>query len=522
MKKLARYGLPTAGVLTALTLAALFAWPREPVDFEAALTVGRRPQIRPDYHDVVIPPNIAPLGFIVEEAGTDYRVRVRSAEDALLEVASRTAAIGFSQAAWRRLLSEQQSNGLWLDVCVRREDGRWTRFDPIAMRIAEAPVDRYLFYRLIKPIHILRRHINIFQRDLESYDESLALSNRSFEGGCINCHAFAPNHPDRMIVHSRGSEQTGAWSGMTVVRDGRITRVDTRQLVRDPESDRGRITKEMAAYTAWHPHGRLLAFSANKISQFFHAVGEVRDVFDSESDLAICDLDTNTVTTTPSISRPDRLETFPAWSPDGRYLYFCSAEPLPVDRYREIRYDLMRIEFDADTGRWGELEEVLRARETGLSITEPRISPDGRWVLFCMSDYGAFPVFQSSSDLYLLDLNTRDYRRLDINSEQAESWHCWSSNSRWIAFVSKRRDGMFARIYFSHVDEAGRAHKPFVLPQEDPSFYDRFIETYTVPELSRTPAPAGPRALSRAIRQPPPDDDARQDRDTSMESMGIQ
>ena len=153
-------------------------------------------------------------------------------------------------------------------------------------------------------------------------------------------------------------------------------------------------------------------------------------------------------------------------------------------------------------GDWGEVEPVLLAKDTGKSIAEPRISPDGRWLLFCMSDYGSFPAYQPSSDLYLLDLKTRQHHRLAVNSPRCESWHCWSGNSRWIAFASKRRDGVFARIYFSYVDESGRAHKPVLLPQEDPTFYDRFIKTYNVPELSGAPAPARGRTLTQVIRSP--------------------
>jgi hypothetical protein len=99
-----------------------------------------------------------------------------------------------------------------------------------------------------------------------------------------------------------------------------------------------------------------------------------------------------------------------------------------------------------------------------------------------------------------MDLKTRQYKRLDVNSPRCDSWHCWSSNSRWIAFASKRRDGVFARIYFSYVDEQGRVHKPVLLPQKDPTFYDRFIRTYNAPELARTPAPASGRAMARAVR----------------------
>ena len=521
MKPGRRTRVLAAGLLTVCALAAAVVLWREPLDFSAAVAAGRQPQVRPDYGDAVIPPNIAPLNFQVDEAAAEYRVRIRSEQGAAIEVASRTGKIVIPRAPWRNLLGANRGRKLYFDVAVRRHGHGWERFEPIQATIADAEIDRYLSYRLIQPIHILWGDIDICQRDLEHYRESTILSNRSFRGGCINCHTFAPHHPDRMIVHSRGSEENPEWSGMTVVRDGQVTKVDTRSLVHDPESDRGLVTQAMATYTAWHPNGRHVAFSVNRITQFFHAVGEARDVFDSASDLALYDADSNRVTTTPEISRPDRLETFPAWSADGRYLYFCSADPLPRDRYDEVRYDLMRIGFDAASGRWGELEEVLSASQTGLSISQPRPSPDGRWILFCMMDYGAFPAFRSSSDLYLLDRERRQYKRLEVNSEQAESWHSWSSNSRWIAFASKRRDGVFARIYLSYVDEAGRAHTPVLVPQKDPSFYDRLLKTYTVPELSRTPAPASSRVLARAIRSPYPAGASPPQREMMMEVLGV-
>jgi hypothetical protein len=116
-----------------------------------------------------------------------------------------------------------------------------------------------------------------------------------------------------------------------------------------------------------------------------------------------------------------------------------------------------------------------------------------------MANYGEFPVFQPSSDLYLMDLTTRRYERLAVNSPRSESWHCWSSNGRWIAFASKRRDGVFARIHFSFVDAHGRVYKPVLLPQKDPTFYDRFLKTFNAPELARAPAPVPERAIVQAI-----------------------
>jgi len=519
MKKRAVYWIVSVSLLAVLGFSTFAMWRNVTVDFAAAVAVNRPPHIRPDYRDAVIPPNIAPLNFLVEESGTEYAVRVRSAHGSVIDVVSRSPRITIPLSRWQQVLSANRGRELYFDVCVRRADGQWTRFEPIQNTIADADIDGYLFYRLIRPIYTVYKNTPIYQRELWTFKESLVVSNRSFEDGCVNCHTFAPNHPDQMIVHSRGSGDKSYWGGMVVVRQGKINKVDTRALIGSGESDRGRIRESLPAHTAWHPNGRLVAFSANDISQFFHAVGENRDVFDSESDLALYHVDSNTVTTAPNISKPDRRETFPTWSPDGRYLYFCSTDPLPINRYKEVRYDLMRVRYEADASRWGDLEIVLSAKDTGLSITQPRVSPDGRWLLFCMSNYSSFPAFQPSSDLYLLDLETQRYHRLAANSPRSESWHCWSSNSRWIAFTSKRRDGICGQVYFSYLDETGRAHKPVLLPQKDPTYYDRLIRTYNVPELAVAPAPASARSLAQAIRAPGPAGAANRDAGPGMQGL---
>jgi Tol biopolymer transport system component len=126
----------------------------------------------------------------------------------------------------------------------------------------------------------------------------------------------------------------------------------------------------------------------------------------------------------------------------------------------------MKIAYDPVHRVWGKLETVISSTEIGLSITEPRISPDNRFVLFTAAAYSQFPIYLPSADLYLLDIASGKWKRLDINSKQTDSFHSWSSNSRWIVFSSKRQDGVFTRPYFSYIDSSGMASKPFVLPQE--------------------------------------------------------
>ena len=458
---------------------------------EECALVDRLPHIRPDYTETVIPPNIAPLNFLVEEPGTHYRVKIYSARGDGIDILSRSPTIVIPPGPWKKLLTANPGEELAWDVYVRKRHGRWSRFDTITGTIALEDIDDYLVYRLIKPLYTLYTDIGVYQRNLRNYDESGVLYGRQFpHGPCINCHTFLDNRTDRMTLGIR-SEDYG--SSALISQGSVVTKLDTK-----------------FGYNSWHPSGRLVAYSLNKVRQFFHAAGvEVRDVVDLDSDLVYYEVGSQTVKTTTGISDPDRLETYPTWSPDGRHLYFCSAPILWSDRnrappegYEKVRYDLRRIRYDVETDTWGEPETVLAADEAGLSILLPRLSPDGKFLLFCMSEYGCFPIFQPSSDLYLLDLETGEYRRLEINSDRSESWHSWSSNSRWFVFSSKRRDGVFTRLYLSYFDKTGKAHKPIILPQKDPTFYDSFLKTYSVPELVIEPVQVSSKDLAKAVRSP--------------------
>ena len=289
-----------------------------------------------------------------------------------------------------------------------------------------------------------------------------------------------------MFFHIR-TEKYG--KGSVLYRNGELTKFFTK-------TD---FNPAPAIYTQWHPSGKALAFSVNKVIQFAHAHGANRDVIDGYSDVAIYLFETNTVTTIEQLSDPDRLETYPVWSSDGKYLYFCSAKRLTLEKVKQIRYSLMRIGYDLETGQWGELETVLSADETKLSITLPRFSPDGRFLMFCMSKYGNFAAFRPSSDFYLMDMKTRQYRKLQISSEHSDAYHSWSSNGRWVVFSSKRLDGFFLKPFFSYVDKDGKFYKPFLLPQKDPAFYESYYRIFNRPEFITKPIPLDRRQFAAAV-----------------------
>jgi hypothetical protein len=457
-------------------------------NIETFNVVSQPVSIDPDYTGIILPPNIAPLNFSIKETGKEFFVRIYADKGGEIKIVSKKSKIIIPLEKWRPLLNANCGGKLFFDIYVKNEQNNWNKYPAITNSIAEEQIDPTIAYRLIKPIFNRWHSVGIYQRNLTNYDESVIVHGESFEHGCVNCHTFLNNSPDKMLFGIR-SEKYGA---ATIFKNGKaVNRIGTK-----------------FTYTAWHPSGKLAVYSTNKINEFFHASGmEVRGVVDLDSALLYYRVDTKTVGTNPAIADKARLETYPAWSPDGKYLYFCSAPitwtdngKIPPDGYENIKYDLMRIRYDVDNDRWGQLETVLPAEKTGLSILLPRISPDGRFLLFCMCKYGCFPIYSQDSDLYMMDLQTGQYNKLDINSEYSESWHSWSSNSRWIAFSSKRQGGMFTRTYFSYVDKSGKAHKPFVLPQEDPAFYGSFLKTYSVPELITGPVAVSSRELAGAVR----------------------
>jgi len=458
-----------------LAAACLAGSPLEP-------RAAELPRLFPDYIGVTLPPNIAPLNFRIQEPAASYRVDLRSTQGPPIAISSPNPAIRIPPKAWAGLLRANRGQPFYWDISAQAASSGWTRFATVTNHIAREEIDGWLAYRLLEPIFNFYVHLGIYQRNLESFDQKLILENDKFDHACFNCHMPLDRSPNTFAFNIRGY---GGKNPMILVISNEAARVE-----------------KTMGYLAWHPSGRLLAFSTSKLSLLFHTVGETCEVYDANSDLGIYRVDSNTVVFPPAVAAPDRNEIWPAWSPDGRYLYFSSAAPKPIKQFRLIRYDLMRVSFDIQTGQWGQPEVMISAAETGLSVCQPKISPDGRFLLATLCQNGHFPIYRPDSDLYVMDLATRKLRRLEINSDQADTWHSWSSNSRWVVFSSKRIDGLLARPHFSYVDEQGEFHKPFVLPQEDPAFYGFCLNTFNVPELMQGPVTVKERDLARAIVEP--------------------
>jgi Flp pilus assembly protein TadD len=179
--------------------------------------------------------------------------------------------------------------------------------------------------------------------------------------------------------------------------------------------------------------------------------------------LAWYDRTAGTMKPLPGADDPEYVHTSAFWSPDGKYLIFSRArarEPYPagapVPKYAndpnetQIQYDLYKIPFN--DGRGGVAEPVKGASGNGMSNNFPKVSPDGKWIVFVQCKNGL--LMRPDSKLYMVPFAGGNARPLTANTPLMNSWHSFSPNGRWLAFSSKAR-GPYTQLMLTHIDENG-------------------------------------------------------------------
>ncbi|MDR2039249.1 MAG: hypothetical protein LBQ60_15105 [Bacteroidales bacterium] len=430
---------------------------------------GKSLQVFPDFSGTTVPYNIAPLNFYIHGDTGRYLVRFIAGADSF-DIHRRNKVM-IPQRKWKRLLNNHKGENLTIRL-FSEKNKKWLKYQDMTILIAAEPVDPYIAYRLIEPGYEFWGEMGIYQRHLESFEETPVMVNTLTDGNCMNCHSFHKNNPEKMLFHMRAKH-----AGTIVVKDGEVKKIDTKT----PDN------VSAGVYPRWHPNGRFIAFSVNQTSQAFHTVHEnLIEVYDRESDIIIYDTEKEVIYISPVIHSADRFETYPEWSPDGKSLFFCSAgaKDMPQE-YQSLKYDLFRVDFDPQTGKIGnKIDTTLLASSMGKSVAHPRISPDGKQMVICLSNFGTFPIWHKENDLYLLDMQTHELNPItEVNSTESDSYHSWSTNGNWMVFGSRRIDGLYTRPYIAYFDSNGKFHPPFLLPQKDPLWYDESMKSYNIPEF---------------------------------------
>lgn len=495
--------------------------------------VDSQPTLYPDYNGVTVPSNIAPLNFAIEDEGDEYVTRFKVGAQEWV-VGGQSVVIDANDWHDMKQAALASQAAISVEVFVEK-GGQWSHLMPFAIKVSADEIDPYISYRLIAPSYVTYENLTINQRNLENFDETLIYGNMinttEKDGQCINCHSYQNYDPNTLQFHVRQHK-----GGTVICHDGQIEKIDMKV--------EGSVSA--GVYPTWHPTLPLIAYSTNHTGQTFHTYDVQKiEVQDTYSDLILYDVKAHEVM--PLERDTNDLDCFPFWDPAGKYLYYCSAHYEQQDstttkeldlitHYEDVHYNLYRRSFDASKRSFGPRELVFDADT--CSATLPRISPDGRYLMFTLADFGVFHIWHNTSELYMIDLQKSNFggaqagnqaqagkqdqadkqnqagnqpqasgknanlsvRCLtELNSPDVESYHSWSSNGKWVIFSSRRYDGNFTRPFIAHFNEDGTFDRPFELPQSDPRYHQQFLRSYNIPEFMKGPVTVRPQELAKVI-----------------------
>lgn len=500
----------TYALLWVAALMMLASCANHPVVPSSSRDAKSLPGIFPDYCNVTIPCNIAPLNFMLPKGQYDECVARITTPDGKQQTYGDGVKVQIPEDEWHDMLDASKGKSLKVEVWGKKGE-EWLSFKPFEIYVAKDPIDEYVSYRLIEPSYVAWTYMEIAQRKLTTFEESQIFNNEITcndikKGQCINCHSYQNYKTDNMLFHVRLAN-----SGTVIVNDGKVSKVD---LKRD-------YTISSGVYPSWHPTAKLIAFSTNLTRQAFHTANPNKiEVYDIESDLILYDVEKDSVSVVSA--DPDLLEIYPTWSPDGKYLYYGKSVPLPEEMkdkdkdirviYPKIQYNLYRRSFDLATHGFGEEELVYDAASSDKSVTLARISPDGRYLLFALGQYGCFHSRHHDADIVCIPMDQYSGTALTgetaktvdltpLNSKDySDSYPSWSSNGHWIMIASRRDDDNYSRVYFAYFNN-GKVGKAFLMPQEDPEHHTFLLKSYNRPEFMVEPVKISVEEFSRVFSE---------------------
>ncbi|MCQ2084172.1 MAG: hypothetical protein MJY58_06750 [Bacteroidaceae bacterium] len=447
---------------------------------------GNGLSLMPDYSDITIPCNIAPLNFRLDGASRfDVQIKGQAGN---YNFKGRNGLVSFGVRKWHSMLEAEKGNVLEVGVTARTSKGEVYE-NSFTWTVSPDSIDPYLSYRLIEPAYEVWSEMAIEERCMENFSTRLIGENSQADKCCMNCHTSNGNGTS--FLHLRGAN-----GGTVLNRNGAVTKISTR-TDRTGQGVYGDISRD----------GRYGVFTTADITFAIHSRYDMRmEVYDQRSDLVVVDFDNMTATDSPAVTGDDFQETFPCFSADGRVIFFCRARHHEQpDSIASMHYDIAAVQFDPATGRIGDKVITMVSAGNGLSFSHLKASPDGRWLMATAASYGTFPVWHKESELWLIDLQNHSVDIMaDANTDGADTYHSWSSNSRWVVFASKRDDMIYGRPYITHIDENDRCTRAFVLPQRDPVLYTNTMKSYNIPELYTVPEDYGAGKVARLYKDASP------------------
>ncbi len=315
---------------------------------------------------------------------------------------------------------------------------------------------------------------------------------------CGNCHSFADDGSTLGLDVDYGNDK-GAYAVMPVSQH---MVMDDAKIITwaDFRREDGELTFGLLSRVS--PTGRYV-ISTVKDRSVFVAVPDIwfsQLFFPIKGILAVYDRETKKFMGLPGADDSQYVQTNAVWSPDGKEIVFARAKAYHAEHLAQknsvlvdtkdvpeftvekkpFRYDLYRIPFN--DGKGGTPQALQGASNDGMSNFFPKYSPDGKWIVFCKAS--SYMLLQPDSELYIVPAAGGVARRLRYNTARMNSWHSWSSNSRWLVFSSKVNTA-YTQLFLTHIDENGNDSPPVLL--------ERFTSpdrAANIPEFVRLPGDA--------------------------------
>ncbi len=454
-------------------------------------------------HDgTIFPQEIPPPHFIWSDDSRGvnaWRVRIRFS-DAGMPMESSATAQGWtpSGSAWEDI--KKHSLEKPAQVTVTGYDagnpGRGLSRSDIAITTSKDLVEDSIFYReLPLPFKVAfqnpTRTVWRFGAVSSSAQPPVVLEKLS---PCGNCHSFSGDGKLLGMASDHGHD-TGSYM---ILETSRTMTISASKLITWTDYRRQDNQETFGLLPSLSPDGRHVLATVKDMPVVFVVKPDLyfsEIFFPVQGIIAVYSREQKIFSALPGADDPSLVQSNPVWSPDGRDIVFarsvayplksavrsgfdseglppcvCAADPdcaKFIEGKKPFRYDLYRIPFN--DGKGGKAEPIVGASHNGMSNYFPKISPDGKWLVFCQARN--FMMLNPDSVLHIVPASGGRPRKMRCNTPRMNSWHSWSSNSRWLVFASKANTA-YTQLFLTHIDADGQDSPPVLL------------ENFTVPDLA--------------------------------------